>query len=86
MKGGIDGEDFIEGALDAPPINIVDGKLLLKAESPNDSSPQSDAALPPSEKSSAGELGPETSVSNASVVSPNQEIRSSSFTEPVGVL
>ena len=84
MKDDFDDHNF--GALDSSSSNLVDGKLLLNANSPNDSSTQSDAALPPSKKSPAGELGPETSVSNASVASPNQEIRSSSVTEPVGVL
>ncbi|MBN8661938.1 MAG: hypothetical protein J0M35_16340 [Candidatus Obscuribacter phosphatis] len=76
MKEGFDASEISEGLLAESTANSNVGKSFDNPKSPNDSSPQSDAALPPSEKSPAGELGPETSASNASVASPNQEFRS----------
>lgn len=76
MTEGFDANEISEGLLAESTANSNVGKSFDNPKSPNDSSPQSDAALPPSKKSPAGELGPEALLNNSTVASPNQEIRS----------
>lgn len=55
---------------------FLGSKSEVELEVQSNSSHESDAALPPSKKSPAGELGPEALLNNSTVASPNQEIRS----------
>ena len=75
MNDGFDVDDLNSGALEGAVNNSFRRETSAKLEDQSESRIRSGSASGPLKKTT-GELGPETSVSNASVASPNQEIRS----------